>query len=95
MSEETRKILVNSVSSSEYITITNDFRKLEKEIEKLKQELEFLKKLNDANYKSFIDANNIINELEKWCNGSIYDDDQLYEKVLHKLQELKGSENNE
>ncbi len=35
MSEETRIILVNSVSPSEYITITNDFRKLEEKIKRL------------------------------------------------------------
>lgn len=40
MSEETRIILVNSVSLSEYITITNDFRKLEEEIERLNKNIQ-------------------------------------------------------
>lgn len=36
--------------------------------------------------------NNIIKELEMWCNEEMYADDQLYEKVLDKLQELIGSD---
>ena len=63
-----------------------------KEIERLNKELQNLEKLNNANYQSFIEVNNIINEIEKWCNERIYDDDQLYEQVLDKLQELKGED---
>lgn len=45
--------------------------------------------------KEITRLNNIINEIEKWCNEEMYADDQLYEKVLDKLQELKGSGVNE
>lgn len=73
------------------------------------KEIERLNKLNDANYKSFIDANNIINGFEKWLISWIENEQycflannpkdrcrrEVYEEVLHHLRELKGSESNE
>ena len=68
----------------------------DKAIEILKEDLETLEKLNDANYKSFIDANNIINELEKYLKEeNKFDEykDITYREtmgyVLDKLKELK------
>ena len=51
--------------------------------------LDYITNLQEENEK----LNNIIEQLEKWCNEEMYADDQLYEKVLDKLQELKGSDN--
>lgn len=51
--------------------LANDRKIIEenyKEIERLNKKLESLEKLNNANYQSFIETNNIINELEKYIN---------------------------
>ena len=62
--------------------------KLEQETERLNNELKNLEKLNNANYESFIEANNIINELEKWAEGYIFAD-----IFKDKIKELKGEGN--
>ena len=67
------------------------------EIERLNKELQNLEKLNNANYQSFIEVNNIINELEKYIKESCWKDDwgveSIYVKtLLNKLQELKGED---
>ena len=70
---------------------------LKKQYEIMKMNAEYLIEKNDELNKKNKEQdeeieklNNIINELEKWCNEEMYADDQLYEKVLNKLQELKG-----
>lgn len=97
MSEEVRLLLVNNLKPEDYMIITDNFHKLEKEIKKLNKELENLEKLNNANYQSFIEVNNIINELERYINEEyIYDElgMKIFDasKLQDKLQELKGSE---
>ena len=69
MSEEVRLLLVNNLSAEDYLIVSNSFYKLE-------NELETLRKLNDANYKSFIDTNkqlqqkeNIIKEVREYCKN--------------------------
>ncbi len=83
----------------EMIYRDNDIHYLEKENERLNKELENLKKLNNANYQSFIEVNNIINELEKYLDEQVdYMTHHSIERMVafdccrHKLQELKGSD---
>lgn len=64
------------VNYNDYKRVLEENMRLIPENYKLKKEVERL--------------NNIIDELEKWCNEEMYADDQLYEKVLDKLQKLKG-----
>ena len=68
MSEEVRLLLVNNLSAEDYLIVSDNFYKLE-------NKLETLRKLNDANYKSFIDTNkqlqqkeNIIKEVREYAN---------------------------
>ena len=79
----------------------NKYDESENEKQTLEKEIENLKKLNNANYQSFIEVNNIINELEvflkegtKLATGCGITKEYIYayENVLDKLQELKGSD---
>lgn len=80
------------VSASEIIV------EQDKKIKRLNKKLENLEKLNNANYQSFIEVNNIINEFDKWLLGEqmmFYkssDDERLirYEETKFKWLELKG-----
>jgi len=79
--------------SNEFNSASELLSKKIKEIERLNKELQNLEKLNNANYQSFIEVNNIINELEKYiviemnsfgiCNAS---------DIYYKLQQLKGED---
>ena len=95
------EILTENEQLKEWLIVAN------KEIERLNKELENLEKLNNANYQSFIEANNIINKLEKEFEEELknlnYSEDKIYAQGIHdtiishkyKLQELKGCEDNE
>lgn len=82
----------------------NLFEEQRKEIERLNRQYKMLEELNNANYESFIEANKVINELEKWlkekqeltCGCGITQDYlYAYELCLEELQELKGDNSNE
>ncbi len=79
----------------------NDNKKKDKEIERLNKELQNLEKLNNANYQSFIEVNNIINELGKWLedmsNRTTLHISTItgFTMCLNKLQELKEGEKSE
>lgn len=84
MSEEVRLLLVNNLSAEDYLIVSNSFYKLEKE-------LETLRKLNDANYKSFIDTNkqlqqkeNIIKEVREYIEKM----EKLHFDYSYEKQEL-------
>ena len=67
-----------------------------KEIERLNKELENLEKLNNANYQSFIEVNNIINELEKYLikikETSTPQERIMAKFVLEYIKILKGED---
>ncbi len=89
MSEETRIILVNSVSLSEYITITNDFRKLEEEIERLNNIInKGIEAINVyQNEKTLSIGYQDLKRIRGILQGNEFDL-QMFENYL---QELKGS----
>lgn len=69
------------------------------EIERLNKECEDLKKLNDANYKSFIETNKVLIELEKFLKDyennrdSFKWNEQDYIDTIEKIEEIIGYEN--
>jgi len=89
VSEETRIILVNSVSLSEYITITNDFRKLEEEIERLNNIInKGIEAINVyQNEKTLSIGYQDLKRIRGILQGNEFDL-QMFENYL---QELKGS----
>lgn len=67
------------------------------EIERLNNKIKELEQLNQANYLSFIQCNNIINELEKYLSWVIEytlnnDEKGTCKSILDKLKELKKVE---
>ena len=78
--------------------LQNESKSKSREMERLNKELQNLEKLNNANYQSFIEVNNIINELEKWLedmsNRTTLHISTItgFTMCLNKLQELKGSD---
>jgi len=72
------------------------------EIEKLNRQYKMLEELNNVNYISFVEANKVINELEKWLKEYIdlFEEPDSFEEqtiedlncVLDKIKELKGSD---
>ena len=105
MSKEDTKWRLRDVEGKEYIIIDSEKVDLQeelnktivkqmKEIERLNKKLENLEELNNANYQSFIEVNNIINELEKKLlelRLTDVDGKTIVYRLLDKLQELKGS----
>ena len=71
MNEETRIILVNNIDSNEYITITNNFRELEKEIGRLNniinKAIEYMN--NTFDISSVKEMYEIMNKLEEILKG--------------------------
>lgn len=58
------------------------------EIERLNKKLENLEELNNANYQSFIETNNIIVDINKILN----DDDLCHIEKLQKINKALGSD---
>ena len=96
--ERTRDSLKGYLDNEEVYYFVGAIRYACNEIERLNKELENLKKLNNANYQSFIETNKTIIELENWLAKEYISGcyEELYRIGLQdsydKLQELKGSD---
>lgn len=81
-------------------TLTDNNKEKDKEIERLKKELDYISSELNKCQEKILDKDNIINELEKWCDiqFQVYKDlDKLedsriscqYLRMKDKLKELK------
>ena len=63
--------MVGEITIGQANIISTLLIELQEDNNKLNKELENLEKLNNANYQSFIETNNIINEFEKWLEVNL------------------------
>ena len=77
----------------------NMLKRKNKEIERLNNDIKILLKENENKEKVILKYDNIINELEKYLNEQIQKsweiEEQCYEDIENKLQELKGESSND